>query len=211
MSEKQRHDSDYLWDPGAEPDPEVQRLEKLLSPLAYDAKARAVVPLRRRRVWPQVAAVTTVLAAAAVLLVIVMRGGGSAKKAAAPRPDGGAADHSAWAVTQLDGAPVCDGKPLAIGSAMLGLGESLFTDAASRAEIAGADIGTVTVEPNSEVKLVTSTERERRLALARGAIHAEINAPPRLFWVDTPSAIAIDYGCAYHLRVNDDGSSVLAV
>ena len=40
---------------------------------------------------------------------------------------------------------------------------------------------------------------------------ARIWAPPRLFFVDTPSAVAADLGCAYTLEVDDAGSSLLRV
>jgi len=38
-----------------------------------------------------------------------------------------------------------------------------------------------------------------------------IVAPPRLFFVDTPSATAVDLGCAYTLTVNDRGDGELHV
>ena len=40
---------------------------------------------------------------------------------------------------------------------------------------------------------------------------AKIWAPPRLFFVDTPSAVAADLGCAYTLEVDDAGASLLHV
>jgi hypothetical protein len=40
---------------------------------------------------------------------------------------------------------------------------------------------------------------------------ARIWAPPRLFFVDTPSAVAADLGCAYTLEVDDHGASLLHV
>ena len=40
---------------------------------------------------------------------------------------------------------------------------------------------------------------------------ARIWAPPRLFFVDTPSAVAADMGCAYTLDVDDSGGSLLRV
>jgi hypothetical protein len=40
---------------------------------------------------------------------------------------------------------------------------------------------------------------------------ALIWAPPRLFFVDTPSAVAADLGCAYTLEVDDAGGSLLRV
>ena len=50
-----------------------------------------------------------------------------------------------------------------------------------------------------------------RLALTRGTIHARINAPPRLFSVETPSGTAVDLGCEYTLDVDSLGNSALVV
>ncbi len=52
---------------------------------------------------------------------------------------------------------------------------------------------------------------EHRLELARGKMSAKIWAPPRLFFVDTPSAVAADLGCAYTLEVDDSGAGLLHV
>lgn len=49
------------------------------------------------------------------------------------------------------------------------------------------------------------------MELERGTLEAVINAPPRLFFVKTPNAMATDLGCAYTLTVADDGSSTLHV
>jgi len=54
-------------------------------------------------------------------------------------------------------------------------------------------------------------DTEHRLELARGKMSARIWAPPRLFFVDTPSAVAADLGCAYTLEVDDRGASLLRV
>jgi len=90
-------------------------------------------------------------------------------------------------------------------------GELLETDAASRAKIKVGEIGHVELAPNSRVRLVSTSETEQRLAMDRGKMHATITAPPRLFFVNTPSAEAIDLGCEYTLEVDDDGSSLLHV
>jgi hypothetical protein len=79
------------------------------------------------------------------------------------------------------------------------------TDASSRARIDVGSIGIVDVEPNSRIRLITSRAGEHRMALDRGQIRALIWAPPRLFFVNTPSATAIDLGCAYKLEVDDRG------
>jgi FecR protein len=72
-------------------------------------------------------------------------------------------------------------------------------------------IGQVEVEPNSQVKLLQARDDDHRLSLRRGKMHAFIWAPPRKFYVDTPSAVAVDLGCAYTLEVNDDGQALLSV
>ncbi|HYH84971.1 MAG TPA: FecR domain-containing protein [Pyrinomonadaceae bacterium] len=115
-----------------------------------------------------------------------------------------------WDVARIEGAPRIDSD--SIGErGRLGVGEWLETDANSRAEIAVANIGEVEVEPNTRVRLVTTRMTEHRLELARGTLHARIFAPPRLFFVNTPSAVAADLGCAYTLEVDDEGRSLLHV
>jgi len=116
----------------------------------------------------------------------------------------------AWDVTRIDGAPRIGSK--AVGDAgKLRVGEWLVTDDSSRAEIRVGEIGQVQVEPGSRVRLVEAKADEHRLALARGKMQAFIWAPPRQFYVDTPSAVAVDLGCAYTLEVGDDGQGLLSV
>lgn len=49
------------------------------------------------------------------------------------------------------------------------------------------------------------------MALDRGSIRAIITAPPRLFVVETPAAVAVDLGCAYKLDVDEAGNGYLRV
>ena len=99
----------------------------------------------------------------------------------------------------------------AAGGGRLAVGEYLETDARSRARIEVAEIGNVEIAPNSRVKLVGTSEKQHRLSLERGGLHAKIAAPPRLFIVDTPSAAAVDLGCEYTLDVDQQGNSKLNV
>jgi ferric-dicitrate binding protein FerR (iron transport regulator) len=115
-----------------------------------------------------------------------------------------------WEVESLVGKIKIDDAIIS-GEGCFRTGELLETDSTSRARIKVAEIGHVELEPNSRVRLIETSETEHRLAMDRGTMHAEINAPPRLFFVDTPSAEAIDLGCAYTLEVDDDGSSLLHV
>ena len=56
-----------------------------------------------------------------------------------------------------------------------------------------------------------ASKTEQRLELAYGSISAATWAPPRIFFVETPSAVATDLGCAFRLVVDDSGRSLLLV
>jgi hypothetical protein len=115
-----------------------------------------------------------------------------------------------WLVKRLDGAPRIGSEQIS-NNGRLAIGEWLETDSSSRAQIDVATIGNVDVEENSRVRLLQTRADEHRLELVRGKMSARIWAPPRLFFVDTPSAVAADYGCAYKLEVDDEGRSLLHV
>ena len=184
---------DYLWDGSGEPDAEIVRLEALLRPKRHRETplllpARAGASSRRRA-----AAALQVLTAAASLALVTA----AAWSAFAMRQSG-------WTVQSLAGAPSVAGLRIDAPS-QLPVGQVVTTDAASRARIAIGSIGTVDVEPNSRVRLITSRAREQRMELDRGEIRALIWAPPGRFFVNTPSATAIDLGCAYRLQVDERG------
>ena len=115
-----------------------------------------------------------------------------------------------WQVATLNGRPTIGSTQIS-GQGQLGLGQWLETDQNSSAQINVASIGQVQVDPNTRVRLLQSQPTEHRLELARGKMSARIWAPPRLFFVDTPSAVAADLGCAYTLIVDDSGGSLLRV
>jgi hypothetical protein len=122
----------------------------------------------------------------------------------------GSADAAAWDVTTIEGSPVI-GKESVADKGSLRSGEWLETDAASSARVDVANIGHVTVGPASAVRLLGSSEKEHRIELARGEVSAFIWAPPRLFFVETPSGVAEDLGCQYHLAVDPEGNGSLEV
>lgn len=115
-----------------------------------------------------------------------------------------------WEVVRLVGAPTI-GRFRIGDTGQLGVGQWLETDNTSRAKISVASIGQVEIDPNTRVRLLETRATEHRLELARGRMSAHIWAPPRLFFVDTPSAVAADLGCAYTLEVDDAGASLLRV
>lgn len=115
-----------------------------------------------------------------------------------------------WNVARLGGTPRIDSQTIGDAS-KLGVGQLLETDATSRAQIDVATIGSVEIDPNSRVRLLETNAEEHRLELQRGRLSAVISAPPKLFFVNTPSGVAEDLGCAYTLEVDDDGNSILHV
>jgi hypothetical protein len=104
-----------------------------------------------------------------------------------------------WEVTGLPGTP------------RLRPGEMLQTDSTSEAQMKIANIGQLTIDPNTRIRLLVTEVDQHRIALDRGKVEATTWAPPRLFIVETPSATAVDLGCKYALEVEDDGSSLLHV
>lgn len=123
------------------------------------------------------------------------------------RPD---RPKGAWLVRRLDGTPKIGSETIS-QNGQLGIGEWLETDGTSRAQIAVGSIGNVDIDQNTRVRLLANEPTEHRLELARGKMSARIWAPPRLFFVDTPSAVAADLGCAYTLEVDENGGSILHV
>jgi hypothetical protein len=168
-------------------------LEHLKSQTAGTANSNARVSFR---LWqPQFVAI-----AAAVLLAIGLTAFLLSRNGSSPY----------WEVVRLDGTP-------RIGSWAMGkkgklsVGQWLETDSTSKAQIEVGSIGHVEIDPNTRVRLLETRATEHRLELAQGRMSARIWAPPRLFFVDTPSAVAADLGCAYTLEVNREGASLLHV
>ncbi len=183
----------YLWDKSGPADPEVERLERLLAPLRHNRP----VP----KVPPAFGGVRTLalLAAAAVLLLAA----GALWLARSP-------GNAAWEVARIEGEPRIGSERIG-ETGKLSVGEWLETDGFSSAKLQIGKIGQVEIAPNSRLRLVSARWTDHRLALAHGAIEARIWAPPRLFFVETPSARAVDLGCVYTLEVDETGAGRLSV
>lgn len=144
-----------------------------------------------RRAWEHV---RPVYAAVAALVLLVVAAAAFWWVAARPAP---------WDVVRLD-TPVWR-------SARLANGEWVDTGAEGTARIRIGGIGTVDVAPGTRVQLVEARPDEHRLNLAYGRISAEIVAPPRVFFVETPASTIVDLGCAYTMEVDEQGTGLLRV
>jgi len=202
---------DYLWDGSGEPDPEIQQLENLLGRFRYNRPATefpTIAPAPPHWTWRWLLGNRTLAGsiAAAVAVLLVVAGAWLARRRGKPAT----ASTQGWEVVRVAGTPYVGSK--AVGqdrTGTLGVGQTLMTDAVSRASVTVDEIGDVDVEPNTRLRLLQAGSAGKRLALDRGTIHAAIWAPPGDFVVDIPSAVAVDMGCAYTLKVDDSGAGLL--
>ena len=202
---------EYLWDGSGVADAEVVRLERALGKFRHAGRApelpdslvgasrESAIALRGARLWFQFAAV-----AGSALVVFSLWIG------LRVHSEFGAAG-SEWGVEQVAGAPRVGMRTIrgAREKGTLRIGQTLETDQESRASISVSDVGQVDVDPETRLRLTESRTSRTRLELERGTIHAMIWAPPGEFLVDTPSALAVDLGCAYTLQVDDSGAGLL--
>jgi len=144
--------------------------------------------------WRRLIAAGVVLAAAGLAIALRQR----------------AASSFDWRVAVVAGVPRVASQAL-VASRRVAVGEWIETDATSRALVEAVGLGHVEIDPDTRVRLVASRPTEQRLDLQRGTVRARIVAPPRLFVIGTPSAEAVDLGCAYTLTIADDGSGLLRV
>jgi hypothetical protein len=179
---------EYLWDRSGPPDPEIERLERVLAPLRQVGRASSTAQPRRRPYW--------LAAAAAVVLAAV-----GLMRFAAP-----AAQTTAWQVANLEGTARVGGKNATIAMPVR-TGQTLRTGGASAITLEADKLGQVDLGPDSEL----SAAGNSRLLLRRGTLHAYIWAPPRQFVVDMPAARAVDLGCEYTVTVNGSGDGLLRV
>ncbi len=191
------HKENYLWDKSEPADSEIQQLEETLSVLRY--KGEAPKTLKRKPVhrwkFARLAIAATIVLIIGVWWIVYQPTAGSLQS---------------WEVVALEGAATIDSKLLKSGQ--LEIGQWLETDNNSTAKVNVSTIGDVTVYPNSRLGLLVSIEeKEHRLKLDHGKIKAFITAPPRLFLVETPAALAVDYGCEYILEVDKKGNGELKV
>ena len=187
---------DYLYDRSGRPDPDVDRLEKLLAPLAHDAPLDEL-RLHRKHRAPWIVLGAALAAAAALVIYLVV-----------PR-DGAACDGTAgFAFAGVGGEVSCGGAQVARG--VLPVGGELDTGD-SEASLTIADIGSAKLGKQTRVRLDRTDPERHQLALERGHMHAKVIAPPRLFAVTTKHTDVVDLGCEYTIDIDDAGAGSICV
>jgi hypothetical protein len=190
----------YLWNKTGTTDRELLDWEENLAGFSSKTVHRPTLVLPPRRAPKPATALWIGIAAAACLLLalsaILLR------IAWQPR--------AAWTVTTLAGSPTINDLPLT-ADGRLSPGELLKTDRNSRAKLRMGFMGTIEVEPDSNIVLSTTRFGRHRFALKSGKIAAHVFAPPFTLFVETPSATAIDLGCSFTLQASPNGSGELHV
>ena len=128
---------DYLWDRSGPPDPEVERLEKLLAPLGH--RGTAVAPARKP--WRAMAAAAAVVLAAASLW----------RFQAAPGAETG------WQVARLDGSAQVGNRSAEV-SMGLRAGQVLRTAKDSTLMLEDDALGRVDLGPESEMRATSNRQ-----------------------------------------------------
>jgi hypothetical protein len=203
--------NDYLWDGSGEPDPEIRRIEKSLAQFRYAGERPNLVAIDMRQSKVTFASALSALwnlrLASAGVLVIALAASGLLLRVHTSVDS----NQPGWDVARLSGAPQVGQFELASasGKAQLKVGQLLVTDSNSRASVIAAEVGEIYVDAGSRLRLIETGSNRKRISLELGTIHAAIWAPPGEFVVETPSASAVDLGCAYTLHVNEDGSGTI--
>ncbi len=188
---------DYLWDRSGRPEPDLVRLEQLLGSLRERCPIPELGPLPAATPRRRPAIRVALLAAAATAAFVL--GAPAVRVWLTP-----------WTATALEGIAMLDQRAIAPATRVRA-GQTLETDPASRALLQIGAIGRMEIAPGSRVRVVSTNQREHRLALDWGRLTAVIEAPPRWFIVDTPGAVAVDLGCAYVLDADRSGDGLLRV
>jgi ferric-dicitrate binding protein FerR (iron transport regulator) len=184
----------YLWDPTATPDPSVVAIERRLRPAQFDPLSHPLADdpahvdrsfVRRRTLrsrWLPVAA-------AASLLIIAGIG------------------FSAWRWTWPEGRAWAVRTP-AGSQDTLRVGTTLETDAADRAFVSVARIGTMQVGGNTTLRLRSTASNRHRLVMQEGTVRVRVWAPPFSVSFRTPAGEVSDLGCEFELTVDGQSSRV---
>ena len=191
---------DYLWNRSDPVDPQVEQLERLLSPFALrdTATAPAAIAIPRRR-WPRLAALAAVLGG-------LMLGGYGWYWQRLQWPQGGG-----WDAALVAGQATLDGRSLRDANAALRPGSVIETDAKGVAKIDVARIGEVVLGNDSRLRLVQTGAGRHRVQLDQGTLWARIWAPPGSFGVGVPSGDAYDLGCEFTINTDTAGNGELRV
>jgi hypothetical protein len=187
MNEKEKeNENDYLWDRSGRPDPEIQRLESMLSGFAHGARPSKKTASRRRLLL----AGSIFLAAALTTLILWYL-------------------DQAQPTTDVKLLVVGEDRLLRQNEWFDATSESREL----RLERSDTWLGEFTLDPGSRLQAREIRDDLAQLYLNRGRMKAFVylDAHPRFVQTRTPATNCVDLGCEYTLTVDDAGDSVVEV
>jgi hypothetical protein len=205
---------DYLFEKRGPPDPEVERLEKLLARYRFDPAAdpRSAPAAGAESAEPHAAHEPSYRDRSAPLP-------GLESPALRWLSAGGIAIAAAVMVAVAIGLWDPDSSGSGGGYRLIGVagrdrvraGEEIVTAEGTVATLEIGWLGRVELQPRSRLRVEPAAGDDHRFYLDRGSLHAKIFAQARRFQIGTPAGRSIDLGCEYSLDVGDDGVSRLRV
>ncbi|MGB4857932.1 MAG: hypothetical protein WBP11_01255 [Dokdonella sp.] len=186
---------DNLWNPALDNDPELRRLNTLLSPFSARARGlalRPVVPASQHNMFRRTLAGLAVVAAACLFLVWL----------GSHRLDW--PTDQAWNFVTESSSGRKESGSLAPGSI-------IATGAGQTTTLSVARIGTVMLSADSRLQMISTRAGEHRVRLDIGHLRARIWAPPNYFGVESGRAEVIDLGCDFDLWKQADGRGLVYV
>jgi len=180
------NESEYLWDPTAAPDADVQAVEQTLAALRFDPARR---PLSLPATPPR--RVVRPVAALAIAASLVLASGAGLWAWRLQWPDGRAWHMARGAETM----PITVGREIAL----------------TGDEVAVANIGRIgrmRIGPGTSFELRATHDTRHRLRLSGGSLHVRVFAPPLSIVVETAAGEVIDMGCEFVLAADATRSHV---
>jgi hypothetical protein len=108
-----------------------------------------------------------------------------------------------WNIESLAGHPEINNKTFD-GYDFLHIGDILTTDAISRVKLRTGSVGSLVIEPNSRIKLLSIMPGTHKIYLDRGTTEVSRWGSPFNFYIQTPAGLVIDNGSDYKLIMDQD-------
>jgi len=115
-----------------------------------------------------------------------------------------------WKVSSIQGNPLI-GDVAMNNIDSIREGQFIRTNDSSRAQLIIANMGNVIIEPNSKIIFIKGVDGNNRISVEYGTIESNMRSNPKTFFVEMPSAIAMDMGGDYKLTIDSTGDGLVYV
>ncbi|CAN5650169.1 hypothetical protein BH10BAC5_BH10BAC5_03550 [soil metagenome] len=115
--------------------------------------------------------------------------------------------YTNWQLINLTGNATVNGTK----ASKLNIGDLLETDVASSVVLKFDDGSNITIEPNSKIRLISSSNSESRIEVISGTINTENKVLPGKILVEANNVKVRDNGASYTFNVDDKGNGIVYV